>query len=104
MGLDDQEENDDDNQEEHPRPKKRRKKSSRPERIPHIDYTLHDVTKLEFLDLQTNTFHLPLGRVVKVWKLRDTKRGAFTTLPDIAIPCPSIEHAPMPRIPFGDDG
>jgi hypothetical protein len=69
------------------RPNKRRKRSSNKrrqknrkqrQRIPRVSDTLHEVSKLEYLDLYTQTFHIPLGRIVKVWKLRDTKRGLST--------------------------
>ena len=54
----------------------RRKRKRKRKIIPNIQDCLHDVTKLEYLDLYTQTFSLSLSRIVKVWRLRDTKRGA----------------------------
>ena len=51
--------------------KKRKRKNS----IPYVGDCLHDLTKLEFLDLHARTLSLNLSRIDKVWKLRDTKRS-----------------------------
>jgi len=56
-----------------PSNKKRRR---RRQTIPNINDCLHDVSKLEYLDLYTQNLSLSLSKIVKVWKLRDTKRRA----------------------------
>jgi len=56
-----------------PNNKKRRR---RRQTIPNINECLHDVSKLEYLDLYTQSLSLSLSKIVKVWKLRDTKRRA----------------------------
>ena len=60
--------------------RKRKKRSRRNNTIPYVEDCLHDLTKLEFLDLHARTLSLNLSRIDKVWKLRDTKRssGALT--------------------------
>jgi hypothetical protein len=63
-------------QQQQPRSTPRRKRKRKRKSIPNIQDCLHDVTKLEYLDLYTQTFSLSLSRIVKVWRLRDTKRGA----------------------------
>eukprot|EP00804_Cyclotella_cryptica_P020596 CCRYP_003430-RB/>CCRYP_003430-RB protein AED:0.01 eAED:0.01 QI:127/1/1/1/1/1/2/1364/967 len=42
--------------------------------VPHISETLHTVTKLNELDLYTAKLDLGLCRVLRIWKLRHTKR------------------------------
>jgi hypothetical protein len=56
-----------------------RTKKSRRNTIPYVRDCLHDLSKLEFLDLHARTLSLDLSRIDKVWRLRDTKRsGALT--------------------------
>ena len=56
--------------------RKRKKRSRRDITIPCVEDCLHDLTKLEFLDLHARTLSLNLSRIDKVWKLRDTKRSS----------------------------
>jgi hypothetical protein len=78
--------------------RKKRKRQER-KRIPHVNETIHEVSKIEYLDLYTQILNLPLCRVVKVWGVRETKRAAryplFRTksLPRIA--------GRLPRFPLG---
>ncbi|KAG7368887.1 telomeric single stranded DNA binding POT1/CDC13-containing protein [Nitzschia inconspicua] len=88
---------------EQERPKKRQKQNVQ-KPVPHIDETLHDVSKLEYLDLYTHILNLPLCRVIKVWKKRDTKRGGTGPFQHLVEACPKFQHGCgiMPRIPFKD--
>ncbi|KAL3925500.1 MAG: hypothetical protein SGILL_000367 [Bacillariaceae sp.] len=97
----DEKEQEDFPDEQRPR-KRRRKKAPKQNVVPHIKETVHEVSKLEYLNLYTQTLHLPLCRVIKVWNIRDTKRGALAKLEGIVKPCPTIEHGHLSRIPFGD--
>jgi hypothetical protein len=86
------------------RPPKRQKRPTKsPNIIPHINETLHDVSKLQYVDLYTQTLHLPLCRVIKVWDQRNTKRGVDEPFQHIRRPCPKYQHTAgaMYRIPFG---
>lgn len=58
--------------------RKRKKRSRRNNTIPYVEDCLHDMTKLEFLDLHARTLSLNLSRIDKVWKLRNTKRSGAT--------------------------
>ncbi len=42
--------------------------------VPYVEDCLHDLRKLEFLDLHAKTLSLNLGRIDKVWTLRNPKR------------------------------
>ncbi len=52
------------------------KAKRKPGSIPYIQDCLHDLTRLEFLDLHAKTLTLGLSRIDKMWKLRNTKRFA----------------------------
>jgi hypothetical protein len=58
-------------------PNKRQKLMKKKHKIPHITDTLHDVTKLEYVDLYTQNLSIPLCVIKKACPLRDTKRGQF---------------------------
>ena len=49
-------------------------KKSRKTIVPFVEDCLHDLTKLEFLDLHARTLSLSLSKIHKIWRLRDTKR------------------------------
>ena len=57
-------------------PPSNKKRKRRRKLIPNINDCLHDVSKLEYLDLYTQNLRFSLSKIVKVWKLRDTKRRA----------------------------
>lgn len=74
--------------------------------IPHVDQTLHHVTTVSGMDLDTKSISLNLCRVERVWKLRETRRCEhYTSTPDM--PQHIDPHLPLPFFPFGhseDDG
>ena len=55
----------------------RKKKRNRRSGIPFVEDCLHDLTKLEYLDLHARTLSLNLSRINKIWRLRDTKRIGY---------------------------
>eukprot|EP00536_Pseudo-nitzschia_multiseries_P009099 jgi/Psemu1/241828/estExt_Genewise1.C_2470030 len=58
--------------------KRRRRRRRRRGYVPHITECLHDLTKLEYLDLNTRTLSLNLSRIDSIWMLRETRRrGAY---------------------------
>ena len=53
----------------------------RKQHIPFVDDCMHDLNKLEFLDLHARTLSLNLSKIHKVWRLRNTKRKpAFSSI------------------------
>jgi hypothetical protein len=80
-----------------------RRSTSRQKSVPHVNETLHDVFKLQYVDLYTQTLHLPLCRVIKVWNQRDTKRVGDETSQITRRLCPKFQHTSgaMSRVSFG---
>lgn len=76
----------------------RRKRRRERKLIPNVNDAIHDVSKLEYLDLYTQTLNLPLCRVVNVWRVRETKRAATHPLARPQ-PCPYLEGR-LSRFPF----
>ena len=73
-----------------PKPVKIRKQT-----VPCVEDCLHDLNKLEFLDLYARTLSISLSKINKVWKLRDTKRLPKGSL---SIPKPvffGATHSPL---------
>jgi hypothetical protein len=46
-------------------------------KIPHISNATHQTTQLSEMDLHTSRLDVELGQIVKIWRLRDTKRMAY---------------------------
>ena len=69
--------------------------------IPHVDNTLHDVTTVSGMDLQTKSLSLNLAKVERIWRCRETRRFKALTC-SRAIPQHLDPSLPLPFFPFGD--
>lgn len=70
----------------------------RQRRIPHLNQAIHSIRRLDFLDMYTRDISLDLCRVVKIWGLRDTKRGIRNGHQRLRS---LVFGGRMPRCPYG---
>jgi hypothetical protein len=69
--------------------------------IPHVDDTLHHVTTVSGMDLQTQSLSLQLAKVERIWRCRETRRFEELTC-SRAMPRHLDPTLPLPFFPFGD--